>query len=41
MLLGIGGKLKDPSAYDVLGDDIGYVPYAMSFRWGPTASAWR
>ena len=29
MLVGIGGKLKDLSAYDVLDDDIGYVPYAI------------
>ena len=34
MLLGIGGKLKDPGAYDVLSDDIGYVPYAIVLPLG-------
>jgi ABC-type amino acid transport substrate-binding protein len=34
MLLGIGGKLKDLSAYDLLDDDIGYVPYAIVLPLG-------
>jgi ABC-type amino acid transport substrate-binding protein len=34
MLLGIGGKLKDLSVYDVLDDDIGYVPYAIVLPLG-------
>jgi glutamate/aspartate transport system substrate-binding protein len=29
MLLGMGSKLKDTSLYDLLDDDIGYVPYAI------------
>jgi len=34
MLLGIGSKLKDPSAYELLNDDIGYVPYAIVLPLG-------
>ena len=34
MLLGIGGKLKDPGLYDLLGEDIGYVPYAIVLPLG-------
>jgi ABC-type amino acid transport/signal transduction systems, periplasmic component/domain len=34
MLLGIGSKLKDPSSYDALNDDIGYVPYAIVLPLG-------
>jgi glutamate/aspartate transport system substrate-binding protein len=34
MLLGIGSKLKDPGLYDLLGDDIGYVPYAIVLPLG-------
>jgi ABC-type amino acid transport substrate-binding protein len=29
MLAGMGSQLKDPSAYALLDDDIGYVPYAI------------
>jgi len=34
MLLGMGNKLKDPSAYDLLNDDMGYVPYAIVLPLG-------
>jgi ABC-type amino acid transport substrate-binding protein len=34
MLLGIGSKLKDPGQYDLLNDDIGYVPYAIVLPLG-------
>jgi glutamate/aspartate transport system substrate-binding protein len=34
MLLGIGSKLKDPSLYELLSDDIGYVPYAIVLPLG-------
>ena len=34
MLVGMGGKLKDSSAYDMLSDDIGYVPYAVVLPLG-------
>jgi len=34
MLVGIGGKLKEPSSYDLLNDDIGYVPYAVVLPLG-------
>ncbi len=34
MLLGMGGKLKDASEYDLLGEDIGYVPYAIVLPLG-------
>jgi ABC-type amino acid transport substrate-binding protein len=34
MLLGMGSKLKDPSAYDLLDDDIGYDPYALVLPLG-------
>jgi len=34
MLLGMGGKLKDASEYDLLNDDIGYVPYAVMLPLG-------
>jgi glutamate/aspartate transport system substrate-binding protein len=34
MLLGIGSKLKDPGAYDLLNDDFGYVPYAIVLPLG-------
>jgi len=34
MLLGIGGKLSDPGLYDLLGEDIGYVPYAIVLPLG-------
>jgi ABC-type amino acid transport substrate-binding protein len=36
MLLGIGSKLKDPSLYELLSDDIGYVPYAIVLPLGAT-----
>ena len=29
MLVGLGSKLKEPSSYDLLSDDIGYIPYAI------------
>jgi glutamate/aspartate transport system substrate-binding protein len=29
LLLGQGGKVKDPSQYELLGDDLGYEPYAI------------
>jgi len=29
MLVGLGSKLKEPSGYDLLSDDIGYIPYAI------------
>ena len=34
MLLGMGAKLKDASDYDLLNDDIGYVPYAIVLPLG-------
>jgi glutamate/aspartate transport system substrate-binding protein len=34
MLLGIGSKLKDAGQYDLLNDDIGYVPYAIVLPLG-------
>jgi len=34
MLLGMGTKLKDTSVYDLLDDDIGYVPYAIMLPLG-------
>src|SRR5215475_5258349 len=34
MLLGIGTKLKDPGLYDVLNEDLGYVPYAIVLPLG-------
>ena len=34
MLLGMGSKLKDTSLYDLLDDDIGYVPYAIMLPLG-------
>ncbi len=34
MLVGIGSKLKNVSEYDLLGDDIGYVPYAIVLPLG-------
>jgi ABC-type amino acid transport substrate-binding protein len=34
MLVGIGTKLKEPSSYDLLSDDIGYVPYAVVLPLG-------
>jgi len=34
MLLGLGSKLKDASEYDLLNDDIGYVPYAITLPLG-------
>ena len=36
MLLGMGSKLKDPSLYQLLDDDIGYVPYAIVLPLGAT-----
>jgi len=34
MLVGMGSKLKDTSVYDLLDDDIGYVPYAIMLPLG-------
>jgi glutamate/aspartate transport system substrate-binding protein len=34
MLVGMGSKLKDTSIYDLLEDDIGYVPYAIMLPVG-------
>jgi ABC-type amino acid transport substrate-binding protein len=34
MLLGMGSKLKDTSLYELLEDDIGYVPYAIMLPLG-------
>jgi ABC-type amino acid transport substrate-binding protein len=34
MLVGVGSKLKDPPAYELLDDDIGYVPYAIVMPLG-------
>jgi ABC-type amino acid transport substrate-binding protein len=34
MLVGMGSKLKDTSLYDLLDDDIGYVPYAIVLPLG-------
>ncbi len=34
MLVGLGSKLKDISEYDLLNDDIGYVPYAIVLPLG-------
>jgi len=36
MLLGMGSKLKDGSQYELLDDDIGYVPYAIMLPLGAT-----
>jgi len=36
MLLGMGSKLKDTSVYDLLDEDIGYVPYAIVLPQGAT-----
>jgi ABC-type amino acid transport substrate-binding protein len=36
MLLGMGSKLKDTSVYDLLEEDIGYVPYAIVLPLGAT-----
>jgi ABC-type amino acid transport substrate-binding protein len=36
MLLGMGSKLKDASLYDLLDDEIGYVPYAIVLPLGAT-----
>jgi len=37
MLLGIGSKLKDPGEYDMLADDVGYVPYAIVLPFGASS----
>jgi len=34
MLVGMGSKLKDTSIYDLLDDEIGYVPYAVMLPLG-------
>ena len=34
MLAGMASKLKDLSAYELLDDDIGYVPYAIVLPLG-------
>jgi len=34
MLVGLGSKLKEPSSYDLLSDDIGYIPYAIVLPLG-------
>jgi ABC-type amino acid transport substrate-binding protein len=34
MLMGMGGKLKSVADYDLLNDDIGYVPYAIVLPLG-------
>lgn len=34
MLVGMGGKLQDPSTWALLEDDIGYVPYAIVLPLG-------
>jgi len=34
MLVGMGSKLKDTSIYDLLDDEIGYVPYAVMLPQG-------
>jgi len=36
MLLGMGTKLKDGSLYELLDDEIGYVPYAIMLPLGAT-----
>jgi len=36
MLLGMGSKVKDTSVYEMLDDDIGYVPYAIALPLGAT-----
>jgi len=36
MLIGLGSKLKDTSVYELLDDDIGYVPYAIVLPLGAT-----
>ena len=36
MLLGMANKLKDASLYELLDDDIGYVPYAIVLPLGAT-----
>jgi glutamate/aspartate transport system substrate-binding protein len=36
MLLGMGSKLKDASLYELLDDEIGYVPYAIVLPLGAT-----
>jgi len=40
MLVGIGTKMKEPSNYDLLSDDIGYVPYAVVLPLGPAGFVW-
>jgi ABC-type amino acid transport substrate-binding protein len=34
MLAGMASKLKDPSVYELLDDEIGYVPYAIVLPLG-------
>jgi ABC-type amino acid transport substrate-binding protein len=34
MLAGMAGKIKDPAQYELLNDDIGYVPYAIVLPLG-------
>ncbi|MGC3997980.1 MAG: amino acid ABC transporter substrate-binding protein [Anaeromyxobacter sp.] len=36
MLMGMGPKLKDPSIYELMDADIGYVPYALVMPLGST-----
>ena len=34
MLVGMGGTIKDASTYELLNDDIGYIPYAITLPQG-------
>jgi len=37
LLLGLGGKVKDPSQYALLDDDLGFEPYAIALPRGDAA----
>ena len=37
LLLGLGGKVKDPSQYALLDDDLGFEPYAIALPHGDAA----
>jgi len=37
LLVGLGGKVKDPSVYEVLADDLGFEPYAIVLPRGDTS----
>jgi ABC-type amino acid transport substrate-binding protein len=37
MLMGMGSRIKDASSYDLLNEDIGYIPYAVVLPLGANA----